>query len=235
MAFDIGHIGESIVNEGIGAGLGLLLGKENDRRQINQQQKLTDMQVQAQKNLTDYNRASQLQMWKDTNYGAQVQQMKQAGINPALLYGGGGGGGTTANVSTGSVSGASAPVGGHEAIDVAGMGIQYQLLEAQKANIEADTKLKEADAANKPIQGENIQASTKSLLAGVDNTEAETVLTLSPTVALLILLFSARFCTSSYALLAWYVMYACASSIVSPFIFSSICANLFCVLVNTNC
>ena len=77
----------------IGGVLGMAFQGANDRRQIRQQQKLQDMQIAGNKQLTDYNYAKQLQMWKDTNYSAQVEQLKKAGLNPGLLYGMSGGGG----------------------------------------------------------------------------------------------------------------------------------------------
>ena len=89
----------------IGTGMGLLLEGHNDRRQLRQQEKLQNLEIKGSKELTDYNAAKQLEMWKATNYPAQVEQMKLAGLNPALAYGMGGGGGVTANVATGKTSG----------------------------------------------------------------------------------------------------------------------------------
>ena len=79
----------------IGTGMGLLLEGHNDRRQLRQQEKLQNLEIKGSKELTDYNAAKQLEMWKATNYPAQVEQMKLAGLNPALAYGMGGGGGVT--------------------------------------------------------------------------------------------------------------------------------------------
>ena len=89
----------------IGGLINQLFAGSNDRRQIRQQQKLTDMQVAANKQIADYEQELGLKMWKDTNYPAQVEMMKAAGLNPALAYGMGGGGGVTANVATGKTSG----------------------------------------------------------------------------------------------------------------------------------
>ena len=80
----------------IGTGMGLLLEGHNDRRQLRQQEKLQNLEIKGSKELTDYNAAKQLEMWKATNYPAQVEQMKLAGLNPALAYGMGGAGGVTA-------------------------------------------------------------------------------------------------------------------------------------------
>ena len=98
-------------------------------------------QVKYAKELTDYNYAKQLQMWKDTNYSAQTEQMRKAGLNIGLMYQGGGQGGST-NVATGST-----PNGG-SAQDWSGMGMQA-------ANLIADLKLKEAQADNLRADSEN--------------------------------------------------------------------------------
>ena len=71
----------------VGTGMGLLLEDHNDKRQIRQQQKLTDMQKVANMDLMDYGMGLQKKMWEETNYDAQKAQMKKAGINPALMYG----------------------------------------------------------------------------------------------------------------------------------------------------
>lgn len=143
----------------VDAGMGLLLEKHNDKRQIKQQQKLQDMQLAGQKAMGIFNKEQAMQMWHDTNYAAQIAEMEKAGVNPGLLYGMSGGGGTTASTAPGNISGASAPTGKPISADT-GMGMQLQLMKAQKENIEADTRNKEADTANKPLQGENIQAGT---------------------------------------------------------------------------
>lgn len=133
----------------VGTGMGLLLEKHNDKRQLEQQQKLQDQQIKGQKEMTNYNMQKQLQMWKDTNYGAQVEQLNKAGLNPGLIYGMGGGGGTTIGNASGNVSGAQAPSGGQEVQNMIGQQLQYALLNAQKQNIEADTQNKLVDAAKK--------------------------------------------------------------------------------------
>lgn len=135
-----------ILNQIIGAGMGMALGNWNDERQLRQQGRLMNQQIIGQKEMTDYQNKAALQMWKDTNYWAQVEEMKKAGLNPALLYGMGGGGGTTAHSASGNVTGGNAPTGGQEVIQGVGMGIQTALMDAQRKNIEADTKLKEATA-----------------------------------------------------------------------------------------
>lgn len=128
----------------IGAGLGLALEKHNDRRQIKQQGKLQEQQISGQKQMTDYNISKQLQMWKDTSYGAQKTEMQKAGLNPALMYGMGGGGGQSTGNASGTVNGGNAPQGGGEAMGMIQQQMNLQLLKAQKENIEADTENKKS-------------------------------------------------------------------------------------------
>lgn len=138
------QLGMQAATGAVGGLMGLGLGGMQDRRQYKQQEKMQKLQIQGQKELTDYNAMKQLQMWKDTSYGAQKEQMKLAGINPALMYGMGGGGGQSSNVNSGSVSGGGGPSTGGEMQGMMGMAMQMALLKAQKDNIEQDTDTKKA-------------------------------------------------------------------------------------------
>ena len=160
-----------------GAILGIGLQAMNNGRQINQQRELTQIQSAAQKDLTDYNQEKAYQMWQKTNYGAQVEELKKAGLNAGLLYGMGGAGGATANVTAGSVTGGQAPQGGREIQDLMQIGLQSELLKAQIDNIKADTANKEEDTKNKPKIGANLEANTKSILQGIFNQKAAEELT----------------------------------------------------------
>lgn len=135
-------------NGAIGQIFGLVAGGAQDRRQLKQAGKLQDLQIQGNKEMGAYNKEMALQMWKDTNASAQVEQYKKAGLNAGLMYGGGGAGGATAAAPTGSVSGQSA---GDPNTGV-GMGLQIAsqlaLQKAQKENIEADTENKKAGTEN---------------------------------------------------------------------------------------
>ena len=76
-----------------------------------------------------------------TNTTAQMEQLRKNNLNPTLALGKGTGGQTvsTGNASTGSVGMIDNKITLADAQNMA-------LLEAQRKNIEADTKLKEADA-----------------------------------------------------------------------------------------
>lgn len=125
--------------------IGMGLTQFNNKNQLKQNQKLLEQQMEAQKQMSEHNRGLAMQMWEDTNYDAQRQQMEKAGLNPALMYGMGGGGGTTAN------SQPSTGIGGAQAdpramgIEMIKTGQELKLMEAQKNNIDADTANKEAN------------------------------------------------------------------------------------------
>lgn len=144
------------------AGMGLLLEKHEDQRQLDQQQKLQDIQIQGQQQMGEFNQGLAKQMWDYTNYENQMKHIEAAGLNPALMYGMGGGGGVTANTPTGNVTGAQAPSGtGHEIQDMAGMGLQ---IAAQTQLIQSQIEV------NKSIANKNNTDATKT--GGVDTTAA---------------------------------------------------------------
>lgn len=176
----MGGVGQAVGTSASGllGGLtGMLFEKHNDKRQLNQQQALQNMQIQGQEQLTDYNTAKQLQMWKDTSYPAQMQQLQKAGLNPGLMYGMGGGGGQTASIAPGSVSGAEAPKGGGEAMGMALTSMNLQLLKAQKENIEADTQNKESQIPGNLKEPALKESQTNINIQEVENKKAQQALT----------------------------------------------------------
>lgn len=142
-------------NTALGGILGLPLQAASNDMQANQQQRLTNIQIAGQKEMSDYNAALQKKFWDETNYEAQVEHLKAAGLNPALLYAKGGSGGSTM------------PGGGSVGMGVA---TPNQLQEIQQMQLatrqaEADIKLKEAQAAN-------IDANTQKT-TGVDTQQTQ--------------------------------------------------------------
>jgi hypothetical protein len=124
-------------------------GNRTRKKQIEQQQKLTDIQVKAQKELADYGMGIGKQMFEATGYEAQRRQMEEAGLNPALMYGHAGAGGSTMSPSAGNVS------GGHASDEAAlkqaqiaqqGMALQLAKLRSEIAVNNATAKEKEANA-----------------------------------------------------------------------------------------
>lgn len=134
------------------AGMGLILQGFNDDRQLGQQRRLLEQQYAIDNKMAESNYERQLRMFKDTGYEAQMQQLKAAGLNPALMYKSGGPGGQLGAAGA-SVHGASAPVGGMEILNA-------MMTKAQIDNLNAQTQKTKAETVNVPKTGENIDADT---------------------------------------------------------------------------
>jgi len=152
---------------------GMLGANTNQKRQYGQTKRLMGLQNQYQRGLNQQGHDLQYDMWNKTNYGAQMRHMKDAGLNPGLMYGMGGGGGTT----TGSQGGGNQSMGGVE--QQKNMGIegamamsQMELMKAQayKARKEGDnlgdkpgSKVQQEIAESIAREG-NISASTAKII-----------------------------------------------------------------------
>lgn len=86
-----------------GALIGDIFQDKANSRQLEQNQKLLDMQSKANKDMYEFQLNQQKKFATDMSYSWQIEQMKKAGVNPALLYGSGGGSQPTL------VGGATAP------------------------------------------------------------------------------------------------------------------------------
>lgn len=133
-------------------GMGIVQGMINDARQVKQNKRLGRQNIEFAKEMADYNKRLELEMWEATGYVGQKRQLKEAGLNPGLMYGMSGGGGQTTGGSSGGTQPGNAQQNPGEMQAAMAMGMQLQLLKAQKENIEADTKAKlrqagEGDAA----------------------------------------------------------------------------------------
>lgn len=160
----------------IGYGLGELTGYNDalQQRQLRQQHALTNMQRDANLALMKDSYKQQLELWKNTNYSAQMGQIRAAGLNPALIYGTSGTGGSTggggASVGGGNASGESERMMANIASSQNGMAMMKtaaeielikanaDLARAQKPKTEAETSgiLQQIDVAKQNIQ--NLQA-----------------------------------------------------------------------------
>jgi hypothetical protein len=76
----------------------------SSQQQFNRQKELMALQLGNQQKLNQEGHNLQMDMWNKTNFRAQVQQMKAAGLNPSLMYGKGGTGGVTGSQTGGSAA-----------------------------------------------------------------------------------------------------------------------------------
>lgn len=151
------QMGQSV----FGAGMGMLLGKYQDKRQREMNQFNSNLQEGANRRLMNESFENQYDLWNKTSYPGQMKKLKEAGLNPALMYGMGGGGGTTTGGGGASVGMGAAPSTGGEATQMAITAANLGLLKAQKENIEADTANKQADIPVKEAQQRDITASAE--------------------------------------------------------------------------
>tara|TARA_B110000977_G_scaffold197660_1_gene280761 strand:+ start:168 stop:929 length:762 start_codon:yes stop_codon:yes gene_type:complete len=164
------------IGSGVGAGsslLGMFSNNTNQKRQYGQSKNLMGLQNQYQRGLNQQGHDLQMDMWNKTNYGAQIEHMKNAGLNPALMYGMSGGGGST----TGSQGGGSQSMGGVE--QQKNMGIEGAMAMAQMELMKAQAykATKEGDnLGDKPGAkvGQEISESI-SRQEGIDANKAKTI------------------------------------------------------------
>ena len=117
----------------VGGAIGMIGEGARYRRNMKGQKNLMDIQQQNQMALNQQGHKLQMDMWKKTNYPAQIAMLKEAGLNPALMYGSAGQGGTTGSQGGGSAAGGAVP----------GVNMNDMLIGAQIANLNADTSKKE--------------------------------------------------------------------------------------------
>lgn len=161
----------------LGIGLGAIAGGINDDRQKAMQEWLMKQQIMGQKEMGMFNQQLAYDMWQKTGFAGQVGQIEKAGFNPALMVGAGGQAGQ-ANATTGNVGQGNAPTGGGEILGIMNMANQNALLKAQTANIEADTKNKEAQAAKTAgVDTELAGKQIANLTQNIKNQQAQEALT----------------------------------------------------------
>jgi hypothetical protein len=157
---------------GISAGtqlIGMIGGHGQERRNYRNNRRLMELQHQNQMGLNRQGHDLQMDMWNKTNYGAQVEHMKNAGLNPALMYKGAGAGGTT-----GSQTGGSASMGNSQQGKV--MDLSNALIGAQIEGLKAKATKDLSDAGVNPSKiGLNEQAIAESI-SRVNNIDKDTEL-----------------------------------------------------------
>lgn len=148
----------------------LLLMDEAYQNQIG----LNQQQLAGQQGLNQQGHDLQMQMWENTNAPAQVEMLRQAGLNPGLMYKQGGPGGVTGSQTGGSAQGGQAQKG--QAMQRRQlMDMQNLMMKAQLDNLRAQTKKTNEEATN--IAGgerNKLKAEVDSLIAKTNLTDEQT-------------------------------------------------------------
>ena len=131
-------------------------GLNYDKKQLQQQEKLQDLQIKGNKEMMDYSSNLQRKMWEYTNYGNQRKQMENAGLNPALMYSQAGAGVTgtvSGNVSAGNSSDASS----RKIADIQSQGMALQLAKLA-SEIDVNKSVAEVNRASAGLSGARTDA-----------------------------------------------------------------------------
>jgi len=134
--------------------------KRRMKRELRYNKRLADYNKNIAKELGQFNHDLAMQMWNDTNYGAQVQHMKDAGLNIGLMYGSPGQGGTTQS-STPSANPGQNPNQPH----IQGIGMQTAVAGMKAlAEIElAKSQAKKNEAEAEKIKGVDTEESKQRI------------------------------------------------------------------------
>ena len=167
---------ELLIGAGINKAIGSIEKGAEDARQLEQQRKLQELAIKGSKEMGEFNTRQQLDIWNATNYSAQKEQLKKAGLNPALMYANGGGGGTTGSSGMGINSATAA-----NAAQTQSASNEQALITAQIANINANTEKTKSETENAPKQGElidqnitNLKEQLNEIKSNVKNKDAQT-------------------------------------------------------------
>ena len=147
------------IGSAAGSIFGSLMGNKMQQDQFGNQ--LTLMKKQHEYNEASANAAQEraYEMWEETNYAAQIEQMEKANLSPALMYGQAGAGGGTVSGAQGQ--GTSQPTDRSIEMKLKGQEIGLQL-----ANLASQIKLNESQAKKNNAEANKV--------AGVDTELAKT-------------------------------------------------------------
>lgn len=151
-----------------GAGLNAVMGSGAANEQWGNQLRLMDIQNRYNEQMAKNNQQRNKDLWDYTNYENQKQHIKNAGLNPALMYGMGGGGGVSASGAQGQ--GVTQPT--DRSVE---MGLKQQGLGLQLASIASQIDLNKSQAEKNKAEAEKISGvDTKLQKATIDNLIAQT-------------------------------------------------------------
>lgn len=151
-----------------GAGLNAAMSSGTANEQWGNQLRLMDIQNRYNEQMAKNNQQRNKDLWDYTNYENQKQHIKNAGLNPALMYGMGGGGGVSANGAQGQ--GVTQPT--DRSVE---MGLKQQGLGLQLASIASQVDLNKSQAEKNKAEAEKISGvDTRAQEATIDNLIAQT-------------------------------------------------------------
>jgi len=185
------HKKQESMNGWLSAGLGMagnaisMIGQRGRERRANRQnERMQDRQFANQKALNQQGHDLSMDLWNKTNYGAQMEHLKEAGLNPALMYGQAGAGGSTSNSSGGSASGGGT-ISPQSMMDISAIDglmkmAEIELKKAQTKNVDADTENKgeggvvrnEAEARINKMIAETDNEALKGVLLEVEESKS---------------------------------------------------------------
>jgi len=157
-------LGQGAAGQAVSGGIAMgmqRLGSRYDRR-MNKKLQMQQMGIQmaGEREMMNYQQDKELEML-DKSPEATKQGLIKAGLNPALMYGEGGAGGSTIGHGGGGANVSTAPYvetsGKGHGMDMGSIA-QIALLDAQRRNIEADTKLKETNVPKVEAETSNVKA-----------------------------------------------------------------------------
>lgn len=99
------NIADTAISGFVTGGIGNIFSNIAANRQQRQNEELMNHQYKLNQMAAEANQQRAKDIWNYTSYPNQVKKLKEAGLNPALLYGNGGEGGSTAGAGTASGSG----------------------------------------------------------------------------------------------------------------------------------
>lgn len=151
-----------------GAGLNAAMSSGTANEQWGNQLKLMEIQNRYNEQMAKNNQLRNKDLWDYTNYENQKQHIKNAGLNPALMYGMGGGGGASANGAQGQ--GVTQPT--DRSVE---MGLKQQGLGLQLASIASQVDLNKSQAEKNKVEADKIAGvDTDMQKATIDNLIAQT-------------------------------------------------------------
>lgn len=160
-------LGNGIFNI-FGAGLNAAMSSGAANEQWGNQLRLMDIQNRYNEQMAKNNQQRNKDLWDYTNYENQKQHIKNAGLNPALMYGMGGGGGVSASGAQGQ--GVTQPT--DRSVE---MGLKQQGLGLQLASIASQVDLNKSQAEKNKVEADKIAGVDTDLQkATIDNLIAQT-------------------------------------------------------------